>query len=99
MRGNENDPPDDDQPCDPGVSLGKQRTMQRSHAAGPETSARAEDGPERGRRERGRLGAFELLRPLGAGGMGEVYEAIDMRNGHRVALKMLFEVDAVMALG
>jgi cysteine-rich repeat protein len=44
---------------------------------------------------RTRLGAapFELVRSLGAGGMGEVHEAIDTRNGQHVALKMLFEVD------
>jgi serine/threonine protein kinase len=42
---------------------------------------------------RERLGHFELVRSLGAGGMGEVYEAIDTRGGQRVALKMLFEVD------
>ena len=42
---------------------------------------------------RERLGHFELVRSLGAGGMGEVYEAIDTRGGQHVALKMLFEVD------
>lgn len=47
--------------------------------------------PERGHVER--IGSFELVRALGAGGMGEVHEAIDTRNGQRVALKMLFEVD------
>lgn len=40
-----------------------------------------------------RLGPYILTRALGAGGMGEVHEAIDTRNDQRVALKMLFEID------
>ncbi len=40
-----------------------------------------------------RLGPYLLIRTLGAGGMGEVHEAIDTRNQQRVALKMLFEID------
>ncbi|WP_169796598.1 serine/threonine-protein kinase [Chondromyces crocatus] len=39
------------------------------------------------------LGAYQLGRRLGAGTMGVVHEAIDRRNGHRVALKTLERLD------
>jgi len=36
-----------------------------------------------------RLGPYEIVAPLGQGGMGEVYAAVDTRLDRRVAIKTL----------
>jgi serine/threonine protein kinase len=41
-----------------------------------------------------RLGSYEVLAPIGAGGMGEVYRARDRRLGREVAIKILPEAFA-----
>jgi serine/threonine protein kinase len=41
-----------------------------------------------------RLGPYEIVAPIGAGGMGEVYRARDARLGREVAVKVLPEAFA-----
>ena len=40
------------------------------------------------------LGSYEVLAPIGAGGMGEVYQAHDTKLGRDVAIKVLPEAFA-----
>ena len=44
-----------------------------------------------------RLGQYEIIPPLGAGGMGEVYRARDTKPGRTVAIKVLLEAVATHA--
>jgi len=43
-----------------------------------------------------RLGRYEIVAPLGAGGMGEVYRAHDERSDREVVIGWLSQVERVL---
>jgi serine/threonine protein kinase len=48
-----------------------------------------------------RFGPYEVVAPIGAGGMGEVYRARDSRLGREVAIKVLpaaFSADPIASI-
>ena len=46
-----------------------------------------------------RLGPYEILTPIGAGGMGEVYRAKDTKLGRDVAMKVLPDLSPLIPSG
>src|SRR5262245_24160270 len=67
----------------------------RAWAAEPPIEA--SNKPARSVIEGAQIGVYQLLEPLGRGGMGEVYLALDTRLGRKVAVKLLlaeFTTDA-----
>ena len=68
-------------PCKRGNRLRQERSHNKFESLYLSTPMRVASGT--------RLGPFEILAPLGAGGMGEVYRARDTRLDRTVAIKLL----------
>src|SRR5215475_3163825 len=62
-----------------------------ARALAAEPLIEASSNPTRSLIAGSQIGAYQLLDPLGRGGMGEVHLALDTRLGRKVAVKMLLD--------